>query len=83
MNRVICVITAFSNDALCLAVPPALLIAISRAIIDVFSLDVTLQDVYQDGARNQFYLTEVLQDCCFQMLLASVKEKNVTPQARI
>ena len=44
---------------------------------------VILQDVYQDGARNQFYLTEVLQDCCLQMLLASVKEKKVTPQAWI
>ena len=30
------------------------------------------------------YLMEVLQDCyCLQMLLASIKEKKVTPQAWI
>ena len=45
----------------------------------------TIQDVNQDEARNQLInLMEVLQDyCCLQMLLASIKEKKVTPQAWI
>ena len=35
-------------------------------------------------SQELIYLMEILQDyCCFQMLLASIKEKKVTPQAWI
>ena len=64
---------------LCSAVHPPLFTGMSRTIVNV---DINIQDVYQDAARNQ--LIEVLQDCCcLQMLLASMKEKKVTPQAWI
>ena len=62
------------------AVPQPLFTGTVRAIVNVFSRDFH----YTRRSHEPMYLMEVLQDCCYlQMLLASIKEKKVTPQAWI
>ena len=63
------------------AVPQPLFIGISRVIVDVFSGDIHHTRRLPRRSQEPSYLMEALQDwCCLQMLLASIKEKKVTPQ---
>ena len=70
------------------AMPQPLFTGISRAIVSVYYFREisTIQDIYQLPRRSHkpMYLMEILQDCCcLQMLLASIKEMKITPQAWI
>ena len=69
-------------EVLRLAVPQPLFTGISRAIVNVFSRDIHHARRLPRRSQEPICLMEVLQDCCcLQMLLASIKEKKVTPQA--
>ena len=66
------------------AVPQPLFTGISRAIVDAFSGDIHHTRRLPRRSQEPSYLKEASQDCCcLQMLIASIKEKKVTPQAWI
>ena len=66
------------------AVPQPLFTGLSRAIVTVFSRDFHHKRRLPRRSHEPMYLMEVLQDCCcLKMLLASIKDRIVTPQAWI